>query len=77
MFLYAIIYMINLSILPQLILQKVCLQNANGNETLCQSPDDYTPELKMVKAVLVNYFSRYSHIRMHSLIKQNISCLRP
>ncbi|XP_066916457.1 lysosomal proton-coupled steroid conjugate and bile acid symporter SLC46A3-like [Clytia hemisphaerica] len=34
-FLYATVYMINLSILPQLVLQKVCLQKHYGNSTLC------------------------------------------
>lgn len=40
-FLYATIYMINLSILPQFVLSKLCLQKHNGNETIC-SPS--TPE---------------------------------
>ena len=34
-FLYATIYMINLSILPQFVLQKLCLQKHNGNASSC------------------------------------------
>jgi len=47
-FLYSVVYMVNLSILPQLVIKKVCLERLNGNIILCKEEDVVTPEMKRV-----------------------------
>ena len=60
-FLYGTILITNLSVLPQLILQKVCLQRRNGNMTLCDlnggagSQLGLTPEIEKVNYAILPY----------------------
>ena len=73
-FLYAFIFAINYTSLPQLVLEKVCLQENHANQTECKHPEKLPDSLQEVICLFSSstLMFRYGHLTVANWCRKSI-----